>query len=82
MLVATDSLTIYQRLKAAKLNEKAAKGIAGIFSDVIENNLATKRDRKELEIKIEQMKNQMILWFIGSFIAALAYLTAVIRWAK
>lgn len=86
MLVAIDSLEIYKRLKSAKLNDKAAREIAAVFKDIVENELATKRDIKELEtkfeLKMEQMKNQMIIWYVGSFIAALAYLTALIRWAK
>jgi len=86
MLVAIDSLEIYKRLKSAKLNDKAAREIAAVFKDIVESELATKRDIKELEtkfeLKMEQMKNQMIIWYVGSFIAALAYLTALIRWAK
>lgn len=86
MLTGIDSLEIYKRLKSAKVSDKAAKEIAEIFSDVVEQELATKRDLKELEnkflLKMEQVKNQMVIWYIGSFVAALAYLTALIRWAK
>jgi hypothetical protein len=86
MLTAVDSLEIYKRLKGARVNDKAAREIATIFADMVENELATKRDLKELEIKfelkMEQVKNQMVIWYIGSFVAALAYLTALIRWAK
>lgn len=90
VLTAVDSLEIYKRLRGAKVDDKAAKEIAAILSDVVEGNLATKKDLelglKELEtkfeLKMEQMKNQMIIWYIGSFVAALAYLTALIRWAK
>lgn len=45
-----DSLKIYHRLRAAKVEENAATEIASIFSDVIENNLTTKQDLKNTEI--------------------------------
>jgi uncharacterized membrane protein YheB (UPF0754 family) len=49
MAGATDTLKIYERLKAANLDERAAKEIAEVFNDIIEDRLATKRDLKELE---------------------------------
>lgn len=90
MLTGIDSLEIYKRLKSAKIEDRAAKEIAAVLSDVVAGNLATKKDLelglKELEtkfeLKMEQVKNQMVIWYIGSFVAALAYLTALIRWAK
>lgn len=86
MLTAVDSLEIYKRLKNAKVTDRAAKEIATIFKDLRESELATKLDMKELqntfELKMEKVKNQMIIWYISSFIAALAYLTALIRWSK
>ena len=74
--VVIDPLKIYQRLKAAKVEEKAAKEIAAIFRDVLENQLATKKDianiqkdiallQKDLELKIEQSKNDTLKWVLG-----------------
>ncbi len=42
--VIIDPLKIYQRLKAAKVDEKAAEEIAAIFGDVLDTQLATKKD--------------------------------------
>ncbi|MCC6275295.1 MAG: DUF1640 domain-containing protein [Leptospiraceae bacterium] len=42
--VLIDPLKIYQRLKAAKVDEKAAEEIAAIFGDVLDTQLATKKD--------------------------------------
>ena len=72
MLTAIDSLEVYKRLKNAKLSEKAAREIANVLHDFTENHLATKRDLIDLEykfgLKMEQMKNQMIIWYIASFL--------------
>ena len=62
-----DSLKVYQRLKSANMEEKAASEIAKIFGDMLDTQLATKRDIKELElatsrdikeldVKIEQLR--------------------------
>ncbi|MBI5142488.1 MAG: DUF1640 domain-containing protein [Nitrospirae bacterium] len=52
MYVLIDTLKIYERLKDADLPDKAAKEITEVFKDIIENNLATKRDLKELELRL------------------------------
>jgi hypothetical protein len=49
---AIDTLKIYERLKNADLNEKAAREIAEVLRETIESNLATKRDLKELELRL------------------------------
>lgn len=49
---AIDTLKIYERLKNADLNEKAAREIAEVLQETIESNLATKRDLKELELRL------------------------------
>ena len=49
METAFDTLKIYERLKGADLSDKAAKEIAEVFRETIEERLATKRDLKELE---------------------------------
>ncbi len=64
-----DPLKIYQRLKTAKVEEKAAKEIASIFGEILENQLATKKDLKEmeyrLEVKMGEMKSDTLKWVIG-----------------
>jgi hypothetical protein len=52
MDVLIDTLKIYERLKDAELTDKAAKEITEVFKDIIENNLATKRYLKELELRL------------------------------
>ena len=48
-----DTLHYANRLKAVGVPEKQAEVQAEIMAETINNNLATKRDIKELEVKIE-----------------------------
>ena len=41
-----DTLRIYERLKSADLPDKAAKEIAEVFRETIEDRLVTKKDLK------------------------------------
>ena len=47
-----DTLRLYERFKSADLPDKAAKEIAEAIKDTVEENLATKRDLKELELRL------------------------------
>ncbi|MCG6550845.1 MAG: CCDC90 family protein [Candidatus Magnetominusculus sp. LBB02] len=44
MVTAIDTLKIYERLRDAELSDRAAKEIAEVFREFIEERLATKRD--------------------------------------
>lgn len=46
---AIDTLNIYNRLKASGLAEESARGIAEIFRETMEENLASKNDIKTTE---------------------------------
>jgi len=55
MTTATfDTLGYFEKLKAAGVPEAQAKAQADALREVIEDNLATKRDLKELELVIRQ----------------------------
>jgi len=62
MVAEVDTLQIYNRLKSAKMDERAAREIAAIFNDIISQNLVTKRDLRESTADIK-------LWVAGMLIA-------------
>lgn len=79
MVKSLDTLNIYERLKIAELSDKAAKEIAEVLREVIEDRLATKADlemtksdlkseiaalKADVELKIEQSKVDIIKWMI------------------
>ncbi len=49
MPLAIDTLNIYSRLKSTGLSEESARGIAEIFRETVEENLASKNDLKTTE---------------------------------
>jgi hypothetical protein len=62
---ATDTLKIYERLKAANLDERAAKEIAEVFNDIIEDRLATKNDLRELELRLTVKLGALMALAVG-----------------
>jgi hypothetical protein len=65
MAGATDTLKIYERLKAANLDERAAKEIAEVFNDIIEDRLATKNDLRELELRLTVKLGALMALAVG-----------------
>ncbi|MBF0606321.1 MAG: hypothetical protein SFH39_04770 [Candidatus Magnetobacterium sp. LHC-1] len=63
MDAAIDTLKIYDRLKNANLDKKAAREIAEVIKDVTESSLATKGDlnklQAELQAEIEKLRIEM-----------------------
>lgn len=67
-----DTLKIYERLKSADLTDKAAKEIAEVFKDIIETNLATKKDLKELELRLKHDLTVRMGAIVTAGVAAIA----------
>jgi len=82
-----DTLAYANRLREVGVPEKQAKVQVEMLAEVIENNLATKQDitsvkqdikslkkdlESNLEIRLAQLKNELIKWVFGFFIAQAA----------
>ncbi|MCK4488374.1 MAG: hypothetical protein KAU38_16640 [Desulfobacterales bacterium] len=69
MPLAIDTLNIYSRLKATGLSEESARGIAEVFRETVEENLASKKDlevakgeiRKDIELLRAELKKDIEL---------------------
>lgn len=71
-----------QKLRKANFSEEQAEVLAKETEEIItkicdqtqieieKRELATKQDISKLELKIEQTKNQLILWVAGLFVAS------------
>jgi hypothetical protein len=53
-----------------QIEEAIETAIAASHEAVETKELATKKDIKELELKIEQTKNQLLFWLVGLFVAS------------
>ena len=76
-----DTLTIYERLKAANLPEGAAKAIAELFRAFVEEKLVTKDHfdlkMKELDVRLKEMEERLQLQLAAQIKAAE---TRLLRW--
>ena len=73
--LAIDTLDYARKLIDAGVPEKQAEAQARVLAEIVESSLATKRDIKELELKIElkieQIKSSLTKWIIGTFLTLL-----------
>ena len=60
-----DTLSIARKLQSAGYSQQQAEAQAEIWSDVIEDNLATKRDLKELEYRLTIRLGGMMMVTVG-----------------
>lgn len=82
-----DTLRIYERLKGADLTDKAAREIAEVFRETIEDHLVTKKDLKEsleivkaeLETVIAKTKVEIIKWVAGMLVAQAAIVATLVK---
>ena len=70
-------------MKSAGFTEQQAEIQAEALAEIIENNLATKRDLKELEtrllVSIAELKADMIKWVAGMLVAQAALVAALVK---
>lgn len=79
MQITLDTLSIFERLKAANLNEQAAREISELFKEnadhIIENQkeeLATKHD-------LSNLKADIIKWVAGMLVAQAAIVATLVK---
>ena len=91
-----DTLHYANRLKAAGVPEKQAEVQAEAMAEIIEDKLTSKRDLKqsedalvltinntknELELKIAELKADVIKWMLGALVAQAAIIISCIKLA-
>lgn len=76
MTTAIDTLQLYERFKAANLDERAAKEIAAALREITENNLVT---RQYLDIRLAELKADIIKWVAGMLVAQAAVIAALVK---
>lgn len=81
--IVFDTLSFAKKLKSAGFTEQQAEIQAEALAEIIENNLATKRDLKELEtrllVSIAELKADMIKWVAGMLVAQAALVAALVK---
>ncbi len=76
MPVAFDTLEYSEKLQAVGFTSKQAKVQSEAIKNLIEDNLATKRDLKEMELRI---KSDIIKWVAGMLLAQAAIVATLVK---
>ena len=75
-----DTLKIYERLKGADLSEKAAKDIAEVFRETIEERIVTKQ---YLDLRLNELESSIkvdiIKWVAAMLIAQAGLISALVK---
>ena len=87
MAIAFDTLAYAKKLKAVGVPDHQAEIQAETFAEIIDANLATKRDLKELELRLEaQIKESenrttvnIVKWVAGMLIAQTGVIAALVK---
>ena len=87
MAIAFDTLAYAKKLKAVGVPDQQAEIQAETFAEIIDANLATKRDLKELELRLEaQIKESenrttvnIVKWVAGMLIAQTGVIAALVK---
>jgi hypothetical protein len=89
-IMRLNTLAWAKRLESAGIPTSHAEAHVELLSTVIADNICTKQDLndfekkieiklKELELKTVESKNELIKWFIGSFIVASSITVTIIK---
>jgi hypothetical protein len=70
-----DTLGYFEQLKAAGVPEGQAKAQADTLREIIDDRLVTK---EHLDIRLAELKNDLLRWMVGGFIAQSALIIAVL----
>jgi hypothetical protein len=82
---SVDALRAFEELKASDLTEAQAKAIVSVVKIAQETgleNLATKEDIRQLEVKIANLKSDLLKWFVGLLVGQAAFFLAILKFFK
>ena len=78
-----DTLTYAKKLQAAGVTPQQAGAQPDVLRAVVDENLATKRDLKALEVALRQemalLRRDIIIWLGGIFIVSVTTLGVLIK---
>jgi hypothetical protein len=77
--ITFDTLKFAKKLEKAGLPQEQAEAIAEAFKEAsAEAEVATKRDVEHLEIKIAEMKFDLLKWIVGMSLAQFSVLIGIL----
>jgi len=73
-----DTLGYFEKLKAAGIPESHAKAQVDVIREVIDNNLATKQDMKDLRRELKELELRLTIRLGGMLVVAVGVLAALV----
>jgi hypothetical protein len=74
-----DTHAFIKNLVASGMHEKQAEALSQELKNIDTQNIATKGDIKDLELKIEQVKFDLIKWFVPMLLGQAALVVTLVK---
>ncbi|MEA3227846.1 MAG: DUF1640 domain-containing protein [Campylobacterota bacterium] len=79
MIVNIDTLSIYERLKNADLDDKIAKEISQILKDNTQQIIEQQKEELATKYDLSDMKTELIKWVAGMLVAQAAVVATLVK---
>ena len=79
MTINIDTLSIYERLKDANLDDKIAKEISQILKDNAQQIIEQQKEELATKYDLSEMKTELIKWVAGMLVAQAAIVATLVK---
>jgi len=79
MTINIDTLSIYERLKSANLDDKIAKEISQILKDNTQQIIEQQKEELATKYDLSDMKTELIKWVAGMLVAQAAIVATLVK---
>jgi len=79
MTVNIDTLSIYERLKNANLDDKIAREISQILKDNTQQIIEQQKEKLATKYDLINMKTELIKWVAGMLVAQAAIVATLVK---
>lgn len=79
MHISLDTLSIFERLKAVNIDEKAAREISELFKENAEAVIAQQKEELATKHDLQTLKADIIKWVAGMLVAQAAIVATLVK---
>jgi len=79
MTINIDTLSIYERLKSANLDDKIAREISQILKDNTQQIIEQQKEELATKYDLSDMKTELIKWVAGMLVAQAAIVATLVK---
>lgn len=82
-MLVFDTLAFAEKLEKVNFTRDQAKILTEEIRNILDDNVATKQDllevKRDLQVQIEQSKNELLKWMIGLLLAQTGVVAALVK---